>query len=119
MVMFVNNSDVLIQSEDRACEQERLSHIIEQTASHVVDLDHLIRHQRDAAHDEQHRAGVLRDFEAFLVFHGVRKSFTFLPFYLFTFLHHRATGCAEDEGDDVTDRLKDRLNSLVHNFLMF
>jgi hypothetical protein len=83
--MFVNNSDVLIQSEDRASEQERLSHIIEQSASHVVNLDHLIRHQRDAAHDEQHRTGVLRDFEAFLVFHGVRKSFTFLLFYFFTF----------------------------------
>ena len=42
-----------------------------------------------------------------------------LPFYLFTFLHHRAPCCAEDEGDDVTDRLKDRLYRLVHNFLMF
>ena len=102
--MFVNNSDVLIQSEDRASEQERLRHIIEQSASHVVDLDHLIRHQRDAAHDEQHRTGVLRDFEAFLVFYG-----------FFTFLHHCAPCCAEDEGDDVTDHLKDRLNSLVHN----
>ena len=107
MVMFVNNFDVLIQSEDRACEQERLRHIIEQSASHVVDLDHLIRHQRDAAHDEQHRAGVPMAFVSLLLF------------YLFTFLHHRAPCCAEDEGDDVTDRLKDRLYRLVHNFPMF
>ena len=119
MVMFVNNSDVLIQAEDRASEQERLSHIIEQSASHVVDLDHLIRHQRDAAHDEQHRTGVLRDFEAFLVFHGVRNSYIF---YLVTFLplHHGiASRTSQKKGDDVTDHLKDRLNSLVHNFQMF
>jgi len=31
----------------------------------------LVSHHRDAAHDEQHRAGVLRDFKAFLVFHGL------------------------------------------------
>ena len=62
---------------------------------------HLISHQRDTAHDEQHRTGILRDFEAFVVFHG---------------LHGRAAGSAEDEGDDVTDRLEDRLNCLVHNF---
>ena len=93
MVMLVNNSDVLIQS--------------------------LIRHQRDAAHDEQHRTGVLRDFEAFLVFHGVRNSYIF---YLVTFLplHHGiASRTSQKKGDDVTDHLKDRLNSLVHNFQMF
>ena len=69
----------LIQSEDRAGQQERLRHIVEQPARHVVDLDHLVSHHRDAAHDKQHRAGILRDFKAFLVFHG------FLLFYLFTF----------------------------------
>jgi hypothetical protein len=36
---------------------------------HIVDLDHLIRHKPDAAHNEQHRAGVLRNFKAF-VFHS-------------------------------------------------
>ena len=35
-------------------------------------LDDLISHQRDTAHDEQHRTGILRDFEA-LVFHGIRN----------------------------------------------
>jgi hypothetical protein len=42
-----------------------------QPCRHIVDLDHLISHERDTAHDEQHRTGILRDFEA-LVFHGVR-----------------------------------------------
>jgi hypothetical protein len=42
---------------------------------------------------------------------------TFLPFYLFTFLplHHATSSSTEDEGDDVTDRLKDCFNRLVHN----
>jgi hypothetical protein len=42
---------------------------------------------------------------------------TFLPFYFFTFLplHHATSSSTEDEGDDVTDRLKDCLNRLVHN----
>ena len=68
--MLINDSDVLIQSEDRTGEQERLRHVVEQPASYVIDLDNLIRHERNAAHDEQHRTGVLRDFETF-VFHGV------------------------------------------------
>ena len=69
--MFLNDIDIMIKSEDRSCQQERLRHIIQQPASHIVNLDHLIRHQRDTAHDEQYRTGVLRDLEAFLVFHGV------------------------------------------------
>ena len=40
--MFVYDSDVLIQSEDRSCEQERLRHIIQQPAYHIVDMDYLI-----------------------------------------------------------------------------
>ena len=70
MVMFVNDTEILIQSEDRASEQERLRHIVEQPTCHVVDVDHLVSHHHDAAHDEQHRAGILRDFKAFLFFHG-------------------------------------------------
>ena len=35
----------------------------------IVNHDDLIRHHRNAAHDEQHRTGILRDFETF-VFHG-------------------------------------------------
>ena len=69
--MLINDSDILVEPEDGACQEERLRHVIEQTSSHVVDLDHLIGHERDAAHDEQHRTGVLRDFKA-VVFHGIR-----------------------------------------------
>ena len=71
MEMLVDDSDVLIEAEDRAGQQERLRHIVKQPRGHIVDLDHLISHQRDTAHDEQYRTGVLRDFEAFVVFHGI------------------------------------------------
>ena len=73
MVMLINDSDILVETEDRACQEERLRHIIEQAPCHVVDFDHLISHEHDAAHDKQHRTGILRDFEAVVVFHGVRK----------------------------------------------
>ena len=106
MIVLFDDSKILIQSEDRAGQQERLRHVVEQPARHVVDLDHLVSHHHDAAHDEQHRAGVLRDFKAFLVFHGL--------LYLFTFLHHRAAGSSQQQGDDITDRLKDHLYCLVH-----
>jgi hypothetical protein len=45
-------------------------------------------------------------------------SVRFLPFYFFTFLplHHRCFSCrTENDGDDVTDYLKDLLNCFVHN----
>ena len=70
MIVFFDDTEILIQSEDRAGQQERLRHIIEQPARHIVDVDHLVSHHHDAAHDEQHRAGILRDFKAFLFFHG-------------------------------------------------
>ena len=73
MVMLINDSEILVETEDRACQEERLRHIVEQAPCHVVDLYHLISHERDAAHDKQHRTGILRDFEAVVVFHGVRK----------------------------------------------
>ena len=82
--------DVLVETEDGACQQERLRHIVEQAGSHIVYFDHLISYKRDAAHDEQHRTGILRDFEAFVDFHG---------------LHCSASCSAEDKGDDVTDCL--------------
>ena len=69
------------------------------------NVDHLVSHHHGAAHDEQHRTGILRDFEAFLVFHG---------FLLFLPLHHRAAGSSQQQGDDITDRLKDHLYRLVH-----
>ena len=81
LIMLVDDSDVLVEAEDGACQQERLRHVIQQSARHVVNLDHLIRHQCDTAHDEQHRTGVLRDFEAF-VFHGNVRSKSLLHLLL-------------------------------------
>ena len=51
-------------------DMDRLRHIVEQTGSHIVYFDHLISYECDAAHDEQHRAGILRDFEG-CVFHSI------------------------------------------------
>ena len=126
--MLINNSNVLIQSEDRSCEQERLRHVIEQPTRYVIDLDHLICHQRDTAHDEQYRTGVLRDFEAF-VFHGLRQcsmvnvQWSARPkdacyqrdARMFNLLHRASSSPTQQQGDDVTDHLKDLLNRLAHN----
>ena len=71
MVVLFDDSDVLVEAEDGARQQERLGNVVEQTGGHVVDVDHLVGYKRDAAHDEQHRTGVLRDLEAFL-FHALR-----------------------------------------------
>ena len=104
VIMLVNDSNVLIQSEDRSSQQKRLRHVIQQPTRYVINHDYLIRHQCDTAHDEQHRTGVLRDLEAFLVFHGVDV------------LHHGSTCSTQKQGDDVTDHLKDLLNCFAHNF---
>ena len=103
--MLINDSNILVEAENRPGQQERLRHVVEQTTRHVVYFNHLISHQRDTAHDEQHRTGVLRDLEASVVFHG---------------LHHAASCSSEDKSDDVTDCLEDCLNCLVHKccFLM-
>ena len=76
MIVVFDDADVLVQSEDAACQQERLGDVVEQPARHVVDVDDLIGHHGDAAHDEQHRTGVLRDLKA-CVFHSVRLSCIF------------------------------------------
>ena len=103
--MLVDDSDVLVQSEDGTGKQERLRHVIEQPTSHVVDLDDLIRHERNAAHDEQHCTGVLRDFETFL-FHGSSG------------LHHGSSASGTEQcADDVPENLQDGLYFLVHNFV--
>ena len=68
MIVAFDDADVLVESEDAARQQERLRHVIEQSAGDVLDADHLIGYQRDTAHDEQHRTGILRDFES-CVFH--------------------------------------------------
>ena len=107
MEMFVDDSDVLVEAEDRAGQQERLRDIIEQSRSYVVDMYYLVSYKCDTARNEQHRTGVLRDFEA-LVFHGIDV------------LHQSASGCpAQKQGNDVTEHLKDLLKCLVHNFTCF
>ena len=109
MVLFLDDLKILVEAEDRAGQQERLRHVVEQPSRHVVDVDHLIRHERDAAQDEQHRTGILRDFETFCVFHGVRTFiFSFFQFFIFP--------CPEEQTDDVTNHLEDLLNCFVHNF---
>ncbi len=70
MVVVFDDADVLVETEDGAGKEERLSDVVEQPIGDVVDVDDLIGYERDAAHDEQHRTGILRDFEA-RVFHGI------------------------------------------------
>ena len=67
---------IVVEAEDAGDEQEGLGDIDQQTAADVVDHDDLVGHQGDAADDEQHRTGVLRDFKS-CVFHSVveRKIF--------------------------------------------
>ncbi len=70
MVLLFDDSDVLVEAEDGAGKEERLGDVVEQPIGDVVDVDDLIGYERDAAHDEQHRTSILRDFEA-RVFHGI------------------------------------------------
>ena len=112
MVVVFDDADVLVETEDGTSQEERLGHVVEQPACYVVDLDNLICHKADAAHDEQHRTGVLRDFEAVL-FHGLR-------YYVFPTLHHGVPCRApQQERDDVTNHLKNRFPCFVHNFVCF
>ena len=67
---------IVVKSEDAGDEQEGLCYIDQQTVGHIVNHDDLIGHQCDAAHNEQHRTGILRDFES-CVFHS-RLTFYFL-----------------------------------------
>ena len=60
---------IIVEAEDAGDEQEGLGDIDQQAVGHVVDHDDLISHQRNAAHDEQHRTGILRDFKS-RVFHS-------------------------------------------------
>ena len=106
--MFLDDSHILVEPEDGACQQERLGHVVEQSRGHIVDAHHLISHERDAAHDEQHRTGVLRDFEA-RVFHDVRG----------TRLDHACTTCTEDGGDDVAQDLENGFHGFVHSVVCF
>ena len=68
-----DEADILVEAEDRACQQERLRDVVEQPRSDVGDRHDLIRHEGDAARDEQHRTGVLGNLESLVVFHGIRR----------------------------------------------
>ena len=63
--------NIVVEAEDAGDEQEGLGDIDQQAAGHIVDHDDLIGHQRNAAHDEQHRTGILREFKS-RVFHSIR-----------------------------------------------
>lgn len=63
--------NIIVEAEDAGDEQEGLGHVDQQTVRNVVDHDDLIRYQRNTAHDEQHRTGILRDFKS-CVFHSIR-----------------------------------------------
>ena len=96
---------IIVKSEDAADEQECLCDVHQQTVGNVVDDDDLIRHERNAAHNEQHRTGVLRDFKA-CVFHS----------FVLCHLHQRGfTCCAEDGSDDATEDLEHFSYCFVHN----
>ena len=69
---------IIVEAEDAGDEQEGLCHIDQQAVRHVVDHDDLIGHQGDAADDEQHRTGVLRDFESGIFHRFVRFVFVVL-----------------------------------------
>ena len=119
MIVAFNDSDVLVEPEDRACQQERLRHIVEQPGGHIVDFDHLLGYERDTAHDEQHRTSVLRDFES-RVFHSVITLTSYFLHLTSYILHHsRLTCCAEDGGNDVTDDFQNCFPCLVHNRVFF
>ena len=64
-----NEFNIIVEAEDAGDEQEGLGDIDQQAVRHVVDHDDLISHQCNAAHDEQHRTGILRDFKV-CVFHS-------------------------------------------------
>ena len=55
------------------------------TTGDVLDADHLISYEGDAAHDEQHRTGILRDFES-RVFHRRFQNTNFTISYPFSVL---------------------------------
>ena len=110
MVVVFDDADVLVETEDGTSQEERLGHVVEQPCGHVFNLDDLVGHESDTAHDEQHRTGVLGYFEAFL-FHAL---------HCFSLLHHGIPGrSSQQEGDDVTDHLKNRFPCLVHNTVCF
>ena len=103
-----NEFNIIVEAEDAGDEQEGLCHIDQQAIADIVNHHDLIGYEGDAAHDEQHRTGVLRDFKA-RVFHSV-----------FSVLHHRRSTVGTQQGaDNVTCNLENCLYCFVHNSVCF
>lgn len=51
--------DVIIQPEDRTCQEKRLSNVQQYAVSHGVDVYNLIKRNGNATQNEQHRHRVL------------------------------------------------------------
>ena len=62
--------NIIVEAEDAGDEQEGLCYIDQQAIADIVNHHDLIGYEGDAAHDEQHRTGVLRDLKS-RVFHGI------------------------------------------------
>ena len=103
MQLAVDESHILVEAEDGASQEERLGDVVEQPCGHIVNLDDLIGHKRDAAHDEQHRTTVLRDFEAFVLHRSLHEC--------------GFASCAKDGGDDVTDVMEYEGYSLLFIYI--
>jgi len=130
--------NIIVEAEDAGDEQEGLGHVDQQTVRNVVDHNDLIRNQRNAAHDEQHRTGILRDFKS-CVFHSVVERKIFLNTNLSNYTnffctwiirkiceirvrllhHHGFAGCAEEGSDDVTEDLEYCFYCFVHSVVCF
>ena len=119
IIVALNDSDVLVESEDATCQEERLGNVVEQSGSDILYTNHLVSYEGDAAHDEQHRTNVLRDLKA-CVFHGRQITVLHLTSYILhltSYLshHRRLTSCAKDGGNDVPENLQNCFPCLVHN----
>ena len=107
---------VVVQSEDRAYQQEGLRHIYLQSVRHVVDCHHLVSHECNAAHNQQHCTSVLRDNKA--LFHTNNPLNPFNPCSPLTHHVRRTTACQARQ--DELNELPNNVFSLVtHNASYF
>lgn len=60
--ILADDLNVIVKAEDGACQEETLGNVDEHAVGYILAGDGLDERQRDTAHNEQHRAGVLRGF---------------------------------------------------------
>ena len=99
---------VVVQSEDAADEQEGLRHVDQQTVRHVVDHHHLVSHECNAAHNQQHCTSVLRDDKAL--------------FHISLHQHVRSGSATQHTNQHIdcpSGYLKPKIYLLVHSLIMF